>query len=676
MAFNISSYIINGFHFPFLGTLRNPFMKYCLNNSIIPLIFLSIYVVNIYTFQRSDQLLERSQVYFEIAGFLGGVMFFLFLSLSYFFTTSKDVFKLFGIETEQVLDPSFKLLNKVFLARKRKWDALNYKVEKDIHVQSYFSSFFSVKKVNDIDLYEKKTLLKVLKHNHKNAAIFELLAIVSLLTIGFFRDIDIFNIPAGASLMLLFTMYLMVNSALYNWFRAWSTTVFVLLLITLNFFYQFDFFQNRNKAYNLQYEGKQADYSNARLAAMDTMSKQKKNDIQFTLDILEKWKNKNTTSSGKKPKMILINTSGGGLRSTLWTYYSLLYADSIMKGELFKHSQLITGASGGMIGAAYLRELMLMKSKKQIHNIYDPILRDNISKDLLNPIALSMAVNDWFFPLQSVTEGRYKYGRDRAFAFERKLNENTMFILSKKMSDYYEAEKSATIPMMILSPTIINDGRKLLISPLPISYLTQTQVNENITVRDVPHALEFSRFFEEQKAGDMLFTSALRMSSTFPYILPAVSLPSEPAIEVMDAGVRDNFGKETTIQFLHTFKDWIAENTEGVIILQLRDRDQFFDIEGSLHKTIVESVEEPISSFYGNLFYVQDYNQAALLNYADSWYNGKIDVIDLVLLNQFHDNISLSWHLTKKEKRKVYASVNTRANQKAIARLQKLLETN
>jgi hypothetical protein len=39
MAFNISSFIINGFRFPFVATLSNSFLKYCLNNFIIPITF-------------------------------------------------------------------------------------------------------------------------------------------------------------------------------------------------------------------------------------------------------------------------------------------------------------------------------------------------------------------------------------------------------------------------------------------------------------------------------------------------------------------------------------------------------------------------------------------------------------------------------------------------------------
>ena len=88
----------------------------------------------------------------------------------------------------------------------------------------------------------------------------------------------------------------------------------------------------------------------------------------------------------------------------------------------------------------------------------------------------------------------------------------------------------------------------------------------------------------------------------------------------------------------------------------------------------MQSIQEPVGSLYGNLFHVQDFNQSDLLNYAGAWYNGKIDVVDFVLHNQYWDNISLSWHLTNKEKRKVYASVNTPGNQASFKRLQLLLE--
>jgi hypothetical protein len=44
----------------------------------------------------------------------------------------------------------------------------------------------------------------------------------------------------------------------------------------------------------------------------------------------------------------------------------------------------MTGASGGMLGATYYRELYRMKQAGDSLNIYDKQYVENISKDLLN----------------------------------------------------------------------------------------------------------------------------------------------------------------------------------------------------------------------------------------------------------------------------------------------------
>ena len=104
------------------------------------------------------------------------------------------------------------------------------------------------------------------------------------------------------------------------------------------------------------------------------------------------------------------------------------------------------------------------------------------------------------------------------------------------------------------SPSIVNDGRKLMISSQPISFLTQNTRTNKTSYNKLFDAIEYSRFFEEQDASKIVFSSILRMSATFPYISPVVSLPSEPRIEIMDAGLRDNFGQETTVRFIDILK--------------------------------------------------------------------------------------------------------------------------
>ncbi len=157
--------------------------------------------------------------------------------------------------------------------------------------------------------------------------------------------------------------------------------------------------------------------------------------------------------------------------------------------------------------------------------------------------------------MQSFTLDGNQYLKDRAYSFENKLEKNTNNAFDKRLSDYQLSEANSIIPMMVFSPSIVNDGRKLLISSQPISYLTQNTRTDKTLYNKLYDAIEYSRFFEQQAASQTLFSSVLRMSATFPYISPVVSLPSEPRIEIMDAGLRDNFGLETSLRFIKTFNN-------------------------------------------------------------------------------------------------------------------------
>jgi hypothetical protein len=79
------------------------------------------------------------------------------------------------------------------------------------------------------------------------------------------------------------------------------------------------------------------------------------------------------------------------------------------------------------------------------------------------------------------------------------------------------------------------------------------------------------------------------MSATFPYITPTVTLPSYPEMEIMDAGLADNFGFTDAIKFLHVFKDWIAENTSGVILVSIRDSKKELEIEKKIRTAYYKS---------------------------------------------------------------------------------------
>ncbi len=678
MAFNIASYTLNSFRFPFLATLAHPFTKYCYNNYIIPTVFLLVYVYNILAFLYGEQIYSSFEILTFVSAFLAGVTVFIVVTLLYFFRTNKDIHRMFGVKPQEAGQDE--LLHKMYRKRQESWkNPYLIRENRDWYVETYLSNPFRIRLVRAVRHYKKEMLRNVFSQNHRNAGVFSFIAIISLLGLGFFREVPFLMIPAGASVFLLLTMFIMLPVPLHSIFKGWAPVIFILFLVTLNFLYPLDFFNNTNKVYGLNYNAPKAPYENKTLNRFFSQKDTVTSDFKAMIETLNKWRLKNQKTveeKTEKPKFVIVCTSGGGVRSSLWTFQVLQQADSLLQGELLRHTALITGSSGGMIGAAYARELYWQSLSGKTTDFYSSNYLTDISKDVLNALAFSIATSDWFLSLQNITYDNFKYNKDRGYMFERRLNDNLRNVFSgKRLHDYKLVESEAIIPMMIFSPTMVNDGRKLIVSSLPVSFLTQNETSENLHVSNLNDGIEFSRFFREQGASNILFTSVLRMSSTFPYVTPIVSLPSEPAIEIMDAGMRDNYGIEVALKYMYAMRNWIETNTSGVVIVQIRDRHKEFLIDENPAPTMMGALTRPLGSFYGNLFNMQDFTQNQELEYVSSWFAGKVDVVDFQLKNEeLPDKISLSWHLTNREKLNVLKSIDLPENQESIDRLRRLLK--
>ena len=606
----------------------------------------------------------------QILGFLVGLTVIIMVTLTYFFRTNKDVILMFGIEASDS-DPNAPFARHIIEpseSKKRRISKKSLHNERSWRVDVYLSNPFKVKLVRETGHYTTEMIESVFRQNHLNAAIVEIIVFALFILMGLFKDYSWFKIPAGASVLLIFSMFIMLSSAFRFWLKAWSTSVLILFILVVNFISQYGIFYSDNKAYGMEYNRGRSTYSIDEFAN-NSSPDNVKNDFDSTIILLEKWKAKFGTTN-EKPKMVFINCSGGGLRASIWAFRIMQMADSLTDNAFTKSTQLISGASGGMIGAAYYRELYLQK-KLGIHKKTTTEKSiSNIGKDLLNPIAFSITVSDLFFNIQKFQEGETKFNKDRAYAFEQQLNENTGFVFSKPLSAYREPESSGLIPMMIFSPTIVNDGRRLLISPQHISYLTDHVADSSFNFETTIDEIEFQRQYKNQNADNIRFTSVLRMNATFPYILPPVSLPSDPVTFVMDAGIRDNTGLKTSLRFLYVFRKWIEENTSGVIFVDIRDSHKDRPIENKPQQTIIQNFTAPLGNIYNNLLTIQDYNQDEAYEYAKGWFNGKFDFVKFELPTK-EQEISLSWHLTTREKVSVSNSVFLNNNAMAFDTLLK-----
>jgi hypothetical protein len=329
-------------------------------------------------------------------------------------------------------------------------------------------------------------------------------------------------------------------------------------------------------------------------------------------------------------------------------------ADSLLEGRLMPHTVLITGASGGMIGASYLRELYLQQQNGKAVDVYDQAYIDKISKDLLNSIAFTIVTND---------------------IFERQLSENTDGMLDKSLSDYRDPERRALIPMLYLTPTIVNDGRRLVVSPHGASFMMIPPVGAAHRQTLEVDAVDYRWMFGAQSADSLRFLTALRMNATYPYILPNVHLPSSPGIEVMDAGALDNYGLFTAIRFVQVFRDWIETHTSGVVLVQINTSERKEEISASNNVGVIESLFNPVG-IAGKVFTLQEFQYDNSLGFM---YNllgkDRLEVIRFIYRPRDRKKLkaAISFHITQLEKDDVLNAMWLPENRKSLEALHRAI---
>lgn len=679
MAFHITSYITDGHRFSFVGALSNPFKKFTINNSIIPLVFLITYVYQVIAFQISNEYSTPAILAKNLAGFFCGYILMTLAFSLYFKFTNKDIFKYMVCRIDE------KIKQNVKVTRASAMKKLDIVRKKQVRVDYYLNSSLRPIQVEENVFYDKATVLQVFDQNHFNLVIIELFIFAMVLVLGIFKDYPTFQIPAACSFMTFLTIFVMLSGAFSFWFGGWSATAALIIFLFINHLVGEDFFSKKYEAFGLNYDTTPAEYSVATLQnELDRTVMEA--DRQVVLAQLKNWRNKFSAES--KPKMIFLCASGGGKRASLWTLSALQVADSLTHGKLMENSVLITGASGGLIGASYFRELKLREKLGEKVDPYGAIHRQKISSDNLNPLIFSLLANDLFVGFTKFEYAGKSYQRDRAFTFEDQLNQITEGLMDKPIQAYAEVEGQGITPMVILAPTVINDGRKVYIASKSVSFMNSEEKNFTDYKQLKVSGIDFMHFFKEQDSQDLRFLSALRMSATFPYITPNTTLPTDPPIQIMDAGISDNFGMSDAIRFLYSFHEWVSENTSGVIFISIRDSPKLATIMPKSGQTIVDDLTQPISSVYNNFENFQDINSDMLIGQAHSWLHVPIDRIDLqyqsenyVPILQKMDSIrqnstraSLSWRLTTREKDGIYNGITSQRNKQELKKLVRLLE--
>jgi hypothetical protein len=661
MCWNITTFILFSRHFTFLAATQFPFLKYCINNSAIPIAFLLFFLYKGYHFTHYKELIPNVEILFLTLGFLAGLLLLLTISFIYFFRADKTILK--------NLEPLFNNAKNYIAHLQPEHAPANQNAL--IHSEWFLDSFLHVRRCRDVSHYSAELMEKIFKRHHFAAVLCVLIAYLFLIIIGFFLDNQVFQIPAAASITLFCAILIGVSGAFAYFFQSWSVPALILFLLLLNVLYQTKWIDPRNKAYGLSYanESKHPAYN---LQSLQELTKPEsiRSDKQNMQMILERWKKK---QGEEKPLLVLITTSGGGTRSATFTMNVLQRLDSLTQGQIMNKTFMIGGASGGMIGATYFRELFREKLHKKPINLQSEQYVDDIARDLLNPPFSSFVVRDLFAPEQKFSVGPYSYLKDRGYSFELALDQNTRGLLNKRLKDYKEEESQAMIPLIIYHNVITRDGKKLMISTQPLRFMMQAPGD---TLQPAnPDAVDYTSFFAGQDPHNLRMLTALRMNATFPVVLPNVWLPTQPVIDVMDGGLRDNYGVETALRFMASMQDWIEKNTRGVMVIQIRDRMDGGWEHPYESKTMTENAVKPFFLLQNNWYKMMEYGQTDMTSYF--YINSPFPVHQFTfqyIPKKEEDKAALNFHLTRREKRDIALSLGSTANKTTFEKVLNLLD--
>lgn len=663
MSWNITTFILHCNHIRFLATTTQPFLKYCLNNSILPLAFLLFYFYKAVQYDRIQELLSFTDILILAGGFFVGFTISIAIGFTYFFGADKTLYRFMSPVTKEEL-----------LRHKNKYQPVNGERNKDIiRVDWYLSATLKLRRPRSVIHYTTILIDRIFKQHHLVALFSILVAFISLIVTGFFMDNIYFQLPAAASITVFFAVIIAVAGAFSYFLQSWSLLFLLVVFLGLNFLYQQNILDPRNKAYGLNYSKNNLQPAYNKQTLNGTANPQAvKSDSLAYIAILNQWKKRQAT---QKPVFFIACVSGGGTRAASFTVNVLQQMDSITGNQITPKMFLISGASGGMMGAAWYRELYLKKLQGSLSTNELSLYTDDISGDLLNPVFTSIVSRDLLAPPQRFTYKNIKYIKDRGYAFEEKLNSNTHGWMNKSIEDYRQAEDSALVPRLFINAVITRDGRKLVIATRPARFMMRPLLaNDNDNVADVD-AVDFMSFFSRQQPGKLRLLSALRMNATFPYILPNVWLPTQPVIDVMDAGFRDNTGVESGLKFLYYFRQWLKENCSKVVMVQISDKVSGGWDSPYESNSIADMFTKPALLTQNNLFRFQEYGQLNQLEWFHQIFGPSFNRVLFTYRPINKDAAaSLSFHLTQREKKDLKASLKNQQNSKAFLRIKTLLQ--
>jgi hypothetical protein len=374
--------------------------------------------------------------------------------------------------------------------------------------------------------------------------------------------------------------------------------------------------------------------------------------------------------SEPKRTLAIVAASGGGIRAAAWTAVVLKTLEEKIP-DFSYHVRLVTGASGGMVGAALFVQSVDPPGRNPGNAPHAPGVLDQVvavsARDGLTQVAKQLALRDLprsFLPIElgPVT--------DRGIMLERAWAPPTPESprLDVSMASLADGELAGWRPSIVVSPMLAQDGRRLLISNLDLASLTRIHSRRlDGQITGLPgrrllsiQAIQLFHYFPDH-IGFMLST-AVRMNASFPLISPAVCLPTSPPRTPIDAGYYDNYGVNIAASWIYEHRDWLSQHTANVVLIQIRDtvseyqRRQVADTAeekarswSPLDLFNIPALATPIGGLFSASSASMSFRNDEQIEVVSDWLNSSKGTRFYTVVFENPTPAALSWHLTRKE---------------------------
>jgi hypothetical protein len=278
--------------------------------------------------------------------------------------------------------------------------------------------------------------------------------------------------------------------------------------------------------------------------------------------------------------LVVVTASGGGIQAAGWTAQVLAGLQEWLGPDFSKSIGLISSVSGGSVGSLFFvdyceedgaiaPENLTAVVQDAVQDGLDTVGWGLVYRDLGNIVGLPwlsrclrciFKISDRGEALEYSWQNT-RTGKNSQSQISENTEANSNFVT---LDDWGKKALAGKIPIPVFNTTLVEDGRRMLFSPMTFSRTATNPKEKDLT-------LDSNTLYASH---DMRAVTAARLSATFPYVSPTSRNPDigiNRNYHIVDGGYFDNSGIVTAVNWLDNNMDMLLGQVkvERLLLLEI-----------------------------------------------------------------------------------------------------------